>query len=318
MTPALLHNVLRSGTECRGQARPQRRSPRVRAGALDEQGKLYSSHCTVPPVECQNVPTPAPDTREIASELRYLIGQLARRTRENDIVTLPTRLAETLSYLDREGSMTTSELAERHSVRQQSMAATLEELDAVGYLERQPHPTDRRKILIAISQHGRERLNDDRRRRAAWLAEAIAEKLTPRERGLSPTPSRSSAACSRGDTPRLRRRSSPRGANLLDAIAFPLSVSALSTTMPSPPHPRELPRAKRASCRDESRTTTDDEHSAARRQNRASVLARSLLTAGRCRSLTRSLPRCRTHESWAVSPEMNGGPETSALDRRAP
>jgi DNA-binding MarR family transcriptional regulator len=130
-----------------------------------------------------NVPAAAPDTREIASELRYLIGQLARRTRESDIVTLPTRLAETLSYLDREGSMTTSELAERHSVRQQSMAATLAELDAVGYLERQPHPTDRRKILVAISKDGRERLNDDRRRRAAWLAEAIADKLTPREQG---------------------------------------------------------------------------------------------------------------------------------------
>jgi DNA-binding MarR family transcriptional regulator len=130
-----------------------------------------------------NVPAAAPDTREIASELRYLVGQLARRTRERDIVTLPTRLAETLSYLDREGPMTTSELAERHNVRQQSMAATLGELDAVGYLERQPHPTDRRKILVAISQHGRERLNDDRRRRAAWLAEAIADKLTPREQG---------------------------------------------------------------------------------------------------------------------------------------
>ena len=81
-----------------------------------------------------NVPAAAPDTREIASELRFLIGQLARRTRERDIVTLPTRLAETLSYLDREGPMTTSELAERHGVRQQSMAATLGELDAVGYL----------------------------------------------------------------------------------------------------------------------------------------------------------------------------------------
>ena len=48
-------------------------------------------------------------------------------------------------------------------------------------IERQPHPTDRRKILVAISQNGRERLNDDRRRRADWLAEVIADKLTPRE-----------------------------------------------------------------------------------------------------------------------------------------
>ena len=119
----------------------------------------------------------APEPEEIASDLRYIVGQLARRTRERDIVTLSTRLAETLSYLDREGPMTTSELAERHSVRQQSMAAKLAELDAHGYLERQPHPTDRRKILIAISQHGSDRLNDDRRRRVSWLAEAITDRL---------------------------------------------------------------------------------------------------------------------------------------------
>ena len=111
-----------------------------------------------------NVPPHAPEPAEIASDLRYIVGQLARRTRERDIVTLPTRLEETLSFLDREGPMTTSELAERHSVRQQSMAAKLAELDAHGYLERQPHPTDRRKILIALSQDGRDRLNDDRRR----------------------------------------------------------------------------------------------------------------------------------------------------------
>jgi DNA-binding MarR family transcriptional regulator len=129
------------------------------------------------------MPPNAPETAEIASDLRYIVGQIARRTRERDIVTLPTRLAETLSYLDRVGPMTTSELAERHSVRQQSMAATLAELEAHSYLERRPHPTDRRKILIAISQEGRERLNDDRRRRAAWLAQEIADKLTPREQG---------------------------------------------------------------------------------------------------------------------------------------
>jgi DNA-binding MarR family transcriptional regulator len=143
--------------------------------------ELHSSNCTVYPVECENVTPNAPEPAEIASDLRYIVGQIARRTRERDIVTLPTRLAETLSYLDREGPMTTSELAERHSVRQQSMAAKLAELDAHGYIERRPHPTDRRKILVAISQDGRDRLNDDRRRRISWLAEAITDRLNSRE-----------------------------------------------------------------------------------------------------------------------------------------
>ena len=64
------------------------------------------------------------------------------------------------------------------------MAAKLTELDTHGYLERRPHPTDRRKILIAISQDGRDRLNDDRRRRVSWLAEAITDRLDSRERRI--------------------------------------------------------------------------------------------------------------------------------------
>src|ERR1700742_824909 len=141
ISPGLIHDLLLHQSPAR----------QVVYAARTAQPQLYSLPCRM-----SNVPTHAPEPAEIASDLRYIVGQLARRTRERDVVTLSTRLAETLSFLDREGPMTTSELAERHSVRQQSMAAKLAELDADGYLERQPPPTDRRKILIAISQDGRD------------------------------------------------------------------------------------------------------------------------------------------------------------------
>jgi hypothetical protein len=55
----------------------------------------------------------------------------------------------------------------------------------------------------------------------------------------------------------------------------------------------------------------------ARRQNRASLLARSE-RSGRCRTLRRSRPRCRFHEASAVTSGTDVGPESTALGRRAP
>lgn len=125
------------------------------------------------------VQPPEPTPGEIAAGLRLVIGQLVRRVRTAD--TLLPRLAATLGYLDREGSMTTSDLAIRQHVRQQSMAATLAELDARGYIDRRPHPSDRRKILISISEAGRGRLDDERHGRSSWLNDAITEQLSPAE-----------------------------------------------------------------------------------------------------------------------------------------
>ena len=57
-------------------------------------------------------------------------------------------------------------------------------LRAAGLVERRPDPVDRRRILITLTEHGRETLAADRRRRDAWLAEAIQNDLTERERAV--------------------------------------------------------------------------------------------------------------------------------------
>jgi len=64
------------------------------------------------------------------------------------------------------------------------MAATVAALTAAGLVERRPDPVDRRRILIALTEHGRATLAADRRRRDAWLAEALQNDLTERERGV--------------------------------------------------------------------------------------------------------------------------------------
>lgn len=126
-----------------------------------------------------------PRTSEIvsvASELRIVLGQLVRRLRRE--YSFPIAQASVLSRLDREGPQTTTTLAAAERVRPQSMAQTLAELEADRLIARRPDPTDGRRILIELTANGRERLQQDRRRREGWLAEAIADELTPAEQQI--------------------------------------------------------------------------------------------------------------------------------------
>jgi DNA-binding MarR family transcriptional regulator len=114
-----------------------------------------------------------------ASELRLVLGQLVRRLRRE--YTFPVAQATVLSRLDREGPQTTSALAAAERVRPQSMAQTIAELAADELVARHPDPADGRQILIQLTEQGRDRLHEERRRREGWLAEAIAAELTAEE-----------------------------------------------------------------------------------------------------------------------------------------
>jgi DNA-binding MarR family transcriptional regulator len=114
-----------------------------------------------------------------ASELRIVLGQLVRRLRREN--TVPMSQVTVLAWLERDGPMTTSALAAAERVRAQSMAHTVGELEAAGCVGRRPDPTDRRQVLIELTDTGRRTLSDDRLRRASWLAGAIESELTSEE-----------------------------------------------------------------------------------------------------------------------------------------
>jgi len=122
---------------------------------------------------------PTPSAASTAHELRVLVGQLVRRVRQQDALSVGQTAV--MGHLDRHGAMTTSDLAAAQKVRPQSMAATVGELAALGYVERAPHPTDRRRTLIVLSAEGRTALGQDRRRREDWLVSSIEAELSPRE-----------------------------------------------------------------------------------------------------------------------------------------
>lgn len=108
-----------------------------------------------------------------------MLGQLVRRLRRE--YAFPIAQASVLSRLDREGAQTTSALAAAERIRPQSMSQTLLELEGDGYISRRPDPADRRQVLIDLTESGRARLREDRRRREGWLAAAIAANLTAEE-----------------------------------------------------------------------------------------------------------------------------------------
>ena len=116
----------------------------------------------------------------VASDLRVVLGQLVRRLRAEH--RFPLSHGAVLGRLDRDGPQGTSDLALAERVRPQSMAQTLGDLEADGLIVRRPDPDDGRRVLIELSEAGREALEEDRRHREGWLARSIDEQLSDDER----------------------------------------------------------------------------------------------------------------------------------------
>jgi DNA-binding MarR family transcriptional regulator len=119
------------------------------------------------------------DTAMLASELRVVLGQLARRLRAKHHFSLAQ--GSVLGRLDRTGTASIGDLAHAEHVRPQSMTQTINDLEADDLIARRPDPTDGRRTLISLTDRGRVTLEEDRRQRDTWLANAIASDLSDPE-----------------------------------------------------------------------------------------------------------------------------------------
>ena len=122
----------------------------------------------------------ATDPALLASDLRIVLGQLVRRLRAEH--AFPLTQGTVLGRLDRQGTLSVSDLATVERVRPQSMAQTVADLEAVGLVARRPDPDDGRRALVELTDEGRTTLEADRRHRDGWLAKGIAADLTAAER----------------------------------------------------------------------------------------------------------------------------------------
>jgi DNA-binding MarR family transcriptional regulator len=122
----------------------------------------------------------------LANGLRISVSRLARRLRVERAGGLAeSGLSDTqitaLAVLERQTAMTPGELAEHEKVQPPSMTRVITALEDRGLVRRAPHPTDRRQVVLTVTDEGKSLVNHFRQRRDAWLAMRLRE-LTPRER----------------------------------------------------------------------------------------------------------------------------------------
>jgi DNA-binding MarR family transcriptional regulator len=127
-------------------------------------------------------------TRDLAAEasaLRVHVMRLARRLRSERAAEglSPSQIA-VLGRLHRDGPASPSALALAERVRPQSMAKTVATLERAGLVGRDRHATDRRQVVLSLTDAGRALLAEDRAAREAWLARAMNAELDERERAL--------------------------------------------------------------------------------------------------------------------------------------
>ncbi|MDQ3470386.1 MAG: MarR family transcriptional regulator [Actinomycetota bacterium] len=118
----------------------------------------------------------------LASALRLNVLRLARRIRverrDNDLSLSQLAVLGTLS---RFGPLSAGELAAAENVKPPSMTRTISCLETVGLVTRRAHDTDGRQVVVELTEAARHVLEDDRRRRDAWLAKRLGS-ISPAER----------------------------------------------------------------------------------------------------------------------------------------
>lgn len=79
-----------------------------------------------------------------------------------------------LATLARDGEMTPGALAAKERVQPPSMTRVIASLSDMELVERNPHPTDGRQIIVSLSDAGRALIADETSAREAWMTEQLS------------------------------------------------------------------------------------------------------------------------------------------------
>jgi DNA-binding MarR family transcriptional regulator len=112
---------------------------------------------------------------QLAIQIRDAITRVNRRLRQTrPIGELTIAQISALQSLDAAGALTPRELAEAERVQPPTMTRIVARLEERSLVQRTPHPTDGRQVILAPSPLGRELLVEYQRVRDEWLANRIA------------------------------------------------------------------------------------------------------------------------------------------------
>ena len=123
----------------------------------------------------------------LATSLRISVSRLARRMRAERVAQgLQPELSDSqlaaLAALEKR-TMTPGELAEYEKVQPPSITRVIASLEERGLIQRMPHPSDRRQVVLTVTSQGQDVVRQVRQLREAWLARRLRD-LTPAERAV--------------------------------------------------------------------------------------------------------------------------------------
>ena len=119
-------------------------------------------------------------TAALAAELRDALRPLWRRF--NAHRTLSLGKFGILSHLAGRGPLTATDLAGLERISHQAIANAVRELEELGLIRRSPDPDDGRRVLVQLTDSGRERLRAEQTAGQDWLARSVADHLDDADR----------------------------------------------------------------------------------------------------------------------------------------
>jgi DNA-binding MarR family transcriptional regulator len=111
----------------------------------------------------------------LAGALGDAISRLNRRLRQaRPVGELTQNQISVLTSLELAGALTPRELADAERVQPPTMTKVLAKLEERGLVQRTPHPTDGRQVLLSATAVGREVIAEQRRAKDEWLTRTLA------------------------------------------------------------------------------------------------------------------------------------------------
>jgi DNA-binding MarR family transcriptional regulator len=116
------------------------------------------------------------DRLQLATRLRLAVTRLNRRLRSEAATGLSASAEAALARIDRHGPLALGELAAMEGVKPPTITAMVAALEADELVSRQPDLQDRRVTRVVVTGKGKNRLQQIRKRKTAYLA-ARLERL---------------------------------------------------------------------------------------------------------------------------------------------
>jgi DNA-binding MarR family transcriptional regulator len=111
---------------------------------------------------------------ETATLMREGINRLNRRLRQvRPIGELTQSQLSALTSIELAGALTPRDLADVERVRPPTMTRVIAKLEAEGLIQRTPHPTDGRQVILSTTAVGHEVFVEHRRARDEWLTTRV-------------------------------------------------------------------------------------------------------------------------------------------------